>query len=1310
MAVSNELNRPETDEEFEAMCHALYRRMWNDIGCVRMGGSGQAQFGVDILGYDGKKNVGVQCKHYNKKTFTLSTVTDDIDKAERAKLDIEHLLFATTAPSKSSLVRDIYSLNTKRRADGKFTVSVDFWGDISGHIRLHPEIGRGFIRGFPGSTPLEIKETVSKHLDLYQGDRETTHQFQTTLLDNQNKLLALVQGATVPAARGDEADPRVVASLDFIRDKLREGKSRDALDLLEALGDPAQFKDQFSRFRWHTNHAAVALLEGQYDKAATEFLEAFQLAQDHEKAHANRAHALLLKKDSAAALMACDESLQKFPASAFLWSLKLNARQLLGEADPGRDIPEGIRDTAELLFTRAHLRNARGDYPGALDLLRRCMAADGGSFEAKRAYLADALSWITLDPVLAYHGQFTSEQRKVLTEAVQWLEPLEQTLPAIQSDHISLEVANNVTLALLLLGLKDRTRVLAAHSMVRHPLSEGLLRLRLNELDENDDVAAIHALTDTRLEVLPSPILGILAEISANRGELAWHAKIIAAAEAAGLEPQRLQELRILTIHAHWIAGSHSEAVSSARSYLQEHPEQILARVILGQMLQRMGQEAEAVREAMGCVAHLEDKASSLEILQVADLFFDLQQFREAGSLYSRLVCFLGNDNLTRRMLICLVESDQRRQARNTFDQLAPNVLALPRFRRIEANLARRMGDWSRMRDLLALEFKQHPDDSCIALGYVGALYRLDDKDTLPAYLASDPRFKDSSPENEFEFSKYQESYGLTGLAIARLYRLYRTYSGSTQAASFYLGQVLLGQRIPELEPPAEAGPGTVVHLRSTAETRVIAIDFEITKDAGGWPELISPNSDLAKNLLGLKLGDKVTLAGNFGDHSVEIVGLESLYSFAAQKAHEQVTAAAVPAGPLWSVRIVKDDGKLDIDVLLKSAQQRKEHVRSTFENYQQHRFPISMLAKTIGSDPVTLLLDWPFRVATLFVGIGTHEERDAAVKVLRQGGHRYVLDLLTIAEFVQRKSFDAAVKLLGRPLIPQTVREHLFILMQLVDKPRPSSLLSEQGGHLQMTDTPLAYYEERNAFLREMLRCIDDHCDVVPTTGPHEVTDFHRFLGKVVDRDSLDVLYLCIERDAVLVSDDGALRLLAPEAGVAMSIGVQPVLMEACDKGLFSKDAYADAVVGKLAAGHDFVSVRAEDMLTLAKRSSTRVSDGIRIALETFRKSTLDIASGVQVSCAFLAQAIQRLQPTVVATYGTIILDALQHNRSQLADDIHRAVAHAIQQALDQQPRLKLKLSERKALSPLLDAPKRPEFSLRMTPLASAIQEIFHR
>jgi len=60
-----------------------------------------------ILGHDGKINVGIQCKHYNKKTFTLSTVTDDVALADAVGLDIGHMLFATTAANKSKLVLEV---------------------------------------------------------------------------------------------------------------------------------------------------------------------------------------------------------------------------------------------------------------------------------------------------------------------------------------------------------------------------------------------------------------------------------------------------------------------------------------------------------------------------------------------------------------------------------------------------------------------------------------------------------------------------------------------------------------------------------------------------------------------------------------------------------------------------------------------------------------------------------------------------------------------------------------------------------------------------------------------------------------------------------------------------------------------------------------------------------------------------------------------------------------------------------------------------------------------------------------------------
>jgi tetratricopeptide (TPR) repeat protein len=921
MAVSNELAKPHGDDDFEAMCHSLYRLMWNDTSCCRMGGPGQSQFGIDIIGNDGKKTVGIQCKHYNKKPFTLRTVTDDVALADGAKLDIDHMLFSTTAANKSELVVAVHRLSSQRKSEGKFTVSVDFWEEISGHLRLYPQVGRVYIRNFPGADVLEIKETTETHFRLYESDRETTEQFQTTILNSQRnfteQLEALLSREVTPTAKGDEADPKMVSTLDLIRDMIRDGKCFDAKQLLKTLGDPAHFRDQFSRFRWHTNYGAIALQEGEIGDAAREFLKAFEFASDNEKAHLNKVHAYILLKDITAAEFACEQGIANFPESAPLWAMNLNVRLLQGDNNPEGILPESLLETIDILYAKAYLADKRGDFQLASELFYRCLQIDAASFDVKRAYLASALSWVCQDQVLAYHGQITETQRATLENAIVQLEPLEQLLPSIQSDHLSVELTNNVAIALMVLGESERGRLLAVNSLRRHPLTEGLLRIRLQELDQRHDLAEIHNLTDNRLTDLSPLVLGIfiLAEISANHGHLEWHKKVMAFVECSDMKPDDLNELRTLSMHAKWVSGARKEAIKEAEAYLKNNPTHILPKIILSNFLIRVGQRNEAINHAINCLPLLGDEVKTLDVLHVAELLFQLNLYQEAEKLYARLVLTLGNDEFTRKWLICMIESDQRRRAQDTINKLSTTIRELPMFVRIEANLARCSGDWCKMRDLLGKELIRTPDDSRIALGYIGALHRLEDKIVLPEYLSSDPKFKDATVEEEFEFAKYQDFHGYTKLAIHRLYRLYQSHPGNSHAASFYLGQVLIGKQGNELSPPLNVEPGTVVYLRTSSETRIIAIDFESDMEAQCWPELMSPDDEQAKLLFGRTVGESVIVQSAFGKKEAEIIALESIYAFAASKAHAQVAAAAVPSGPIWSVKIIKESGELDIEL-----------------------------------------------------------------------------------------------------------------------------------------------------------------------------------------------------------------------------------------------------------------------------------------------------------------------------------------------------------------------------------------------------------
>ncbi|MFT7229362.1 MAG: hypothetical protein ACI8PW_001966 [Methylophilaceae bacterium] len=174
----------------------------------------------------------------------------------------------------------------------------------------------------------------------------------------------------------------------------------------------------------------------------------------------------------------------------------------------------------------------------------------------------------------------------------------------------------------------------------------------------------------------------------------------------------------------------------------------------------------------------------------------------------------------------------------------------------------------------------------------------------------------------------------------------------------------------------------------------------------------------------------------------------------------------------------------------------------------------------------------------------------------------------------------------------------------------------------------------------------------------------------------------------------------------VQASMCIQPVLMEACERDFLSEDVYADIIIVKMNEGHDFISIRVEDMLAIAKRTPKLIAKGVKLAIESFRRPTFDIISGVEVVSNFLENSVSTLSPNVVVAYGKLALDVLQHDRLELADEIHRILAVSLQKINPSDRNLSKK--ERKISAKLLEAPSRPHIELRLTPVAAAIRNIY--
>jgi hypothetical protein len=131
---------------FEDLCHALFKRVWQDPLAQKNGRRGQAQHGVDVFGSpngDRRTFRGVQCKgkdsNFGSKA-EWSEVLAEIAKAEKFSPKLEEWAFVTTAPADAVLQKAARELSVMRRAEGQFSVDVLGWEEIQALMASAPDV------------------------------------------------------------------------------------------------------------------------------------------------------------------------------------------------------------------------------------------------------------------------------------------------------------------------------------------------------------------------------------------------------------------------------------------------------------------------------------------------------------------------------------------------------------------------------------------------------------------------------------------------------------------------------------------------------------------------------------------------------------------------------------------------------------------------------------------------------------------------------------------------------------------------------------------------------------------------------------------------------------------------------------------------------------------------------------------------------------------------------------------------------------------------------------------------------------------
>lgn len=143
---------PSNWQDFEALCHQLWKDIWGDHGAQRNGRAGQPQNGVDIFGrpYHAAGYAGVQCKDKDARLGSELKEAELLEECRKARgfvPQLQSFTLATTAPRDAG----IQTIARCTTVDGTFPFEVHVWSwdDIEAEVASRP-----FLRSaFYGSEP-----------------------------------------------------------------------------------------------------------------------------------------------------------------------------------------------------------------------------------------------------------------------------------------------------------------------------------------------------------------------------------------------------------------------------------------------------------------------------------------------------------------------------------------------------------------------------------------------------------------------------------------------------------------------------------------------------------------------------------------------------------------------------------------------------------------------------------------------------------------------------------------------------------------------------------------------------------------------------------------------------------------------------------------------------------------------------------------------------------------------------------------------------------------------------------------------------
>lgn len=1204
------------------MCAEVYGVVFDDPTPKKNGRRGQKQGGVDVFvdAQDGR--IGIQCKRYATGRLTFEHVKAEVEAADKAGTAITRLILATTADNDAALTKKVQEYSDERSRHGKFLVEIEFWGDITNRINEHPVLQEKYSPNAPGGV---------FHRLAVQGDQSHTA-IQQMSADVQ-QLIALVKKQSslgddvmLPTARPDSANRLITQQLDHINTLIKSTRYREAMSMIEAIGQDMEPFDAHQKARWHVQRGVCTTHLVGADAGFKDMLAGAEIYPDDDRMAAAKIRGLILKGEKVVAVVAGQAALHRFPMSVSVWLAATQARTLNGEIVTEKDMPPQFANDAEVLQVLSWAATVRNDYPAALDFGLRAIGIPSAGFFPKSAALMAALSLATQDPVARSYGMIDPSVTDALRRIVQSFEPRAEYFWANQSAVVLPDETANLAYAYVLLNEPETALRILDESAAHFAETPRMLSVRLEALRAQKKEAEFLLLAGREIDRIEPEAFMLVAEVAANSGDTKTLKAIIDRMSAAGGNVDELKSL-------HWLALCQAGSIDQAIAAIDATDLQTVTSPIVLMNGIRVLLASDRREEAEGLLdraAGMVPQTAPVELrMFLADLLYAAKRFVEAARIFEAYAPDDRFSELHKRLLRAYIRSGQRMRARQLLDRFPGRWSEDDETRSLAIELANLAGDWSRMLPLAEKEVEVAPSRAASWLLRLYVEMRAKPIASVMELLAKVPDNLQGSHRQILQTAAAEMRFGQVRKGMVRLYCLMRSNMDVPEVTEGFLVCILMHSgELPWMENQLPAvTPGASVVLESAhGQTTEISIDPE---EAGELPQhssFLNAADKQAAPLLGHKVGDEIEIVAGLGvTQRLKIVSISTAYRRLLNIAQEYAHRAFGGLPNIASVPIVKKDGELDLEQMHQMLKKRREHVEMVFATYQEQPATLGIVATALGVSPVDLVLEWPTgEDKPLHVFDGSHTVRLRAEQALAAPDAAAVIDIATLTELVHLRC-EAALAAIPKVYVSAALKNALAELRRETESDRSMGTAVDVDGRLEIHEITDAHRRHRIDLLDRLQAAIDAHCEVCPSYGGHEIADSIAKLTGILGDDEYEAVLLAHERKTILLSMDYRLRAFATEAADIPGAWPQILLANAVAKQKISLNQYFSACATQLRGQRTNIWLNGELVLWMATQGHVELQDTVARIRKYLTAPTANPAAGVELLIDFLHRLCTR-------------------------------------------------------------------------------------